>query len=95
MVILSARIDCEIFDINVRLLVIFKGELIVVVELVKDILEVVLIEVVTVARKVDVIVEIALVLEIVEEGVVVVVVVVVVEQESLKLPIMNIIKYRN
>ncbi len=50
---------------------------------------------VTVARKVDVVVEIALVLEIVEEGVVVVVVVVVVEQESLKLPIMNIIKYRN
>ncbi len=48
---------------------------------------------VTVARKVDVVVEIALVLEIVEEGVVVVVVVV--EQESLKLPIMNIIKYRN
>jgi len=94
MVILNARIDCEIFDIVVRLLVIFKGELIVVVELVKDILEVVLIEVVTVARKVDVVVEIALVLEIVEEGVVVVVVVVV-EQESLKLPIMNIIKYRN
>jgi hypothetical protein len=93
MVILNARIDCEIFDIVVRLLVIFKGELIVVVELVKDILEVVLIEVVTVARKVDVVVEIALVLEIVEEGVVVVVVVV--EQESLKLPIMNIIKYRN
>jgi hypothetical protein len=58
-----------------------------------NLLEVVLIEVVTVARKVDVVVEIALVLEIVEEGVVVVVVVV--EQESLKLPIMNIIKYRN
>ncbi len=36
MVILSARIDCEIFDIDVRLLVIFKGVLNALVEFLEE-----------------------------------------------------------
>jgi hypothetical protein len=90
MVILNARIDCEIFDIDVRLLVIFKAVLNALVELFEEIVEVVIFNVVIVVRKfvVDV-VEIVLVVEVVVVGFVVVVVI---EQASLKLPFTNIIK---
>lgn len=43
MVILNARIDCEIFDIDVRLLVIFKAVLNALVELLEEMAVVVIV----------------------------------------------------
>ena len=86
--LLNACRDCEMFNIDVRLLGIVKGVLFV------DIFEIALIDVFMVARKVNVVVvEIGLVVEVVMVLVVVVnfVVVVVVWQELSKIPLIQIL----